>query len=306
MLKKLLFTAIAALTAWTIHAQGADSLMNLLNDNGMQTHEAVRSTFKATRIVNSSTVENLGAGTLDFRISHRFGQLNQGSQNFFGLDDATTRIGLDYGITGWLMVGLGHSTLYKEDDGFAKLKILRQKTSGMPITLCYFGDVSVHTGTPSIQVPEGKTFAFHDRLYFAHQLLIAHKFNNWLSLQIMPSYVHFNLVDSSKYSNDMFAIGVGGRIKLNRRFALTGEYYYTFSGALPGTYNALSLGVDIETGGHVFQMFFTNSTGMTERTYIAQTTDSWNKGQIHFGFNISRIFTVVHPKEFEGSRNKVW
>ena len=133
------------------------------------------------------------------------------------------------------------------------------------------------------------------------------QFNNWLSLQLMPTLVHYNLVDSTKYPNNTFAIGVGGRLKLSNRFALTGEYYYMIPGTeLPGHYNSLSLGVDIETGGHVFQLHFTNSTGLTGRSMVGQTTDSWSKGDIHFGFNISRVFTIVRPKEFKGSRNKIW
>ena len=126
----------------------------------------------------------------------------------------------------------------------------------------------------------------------------------------MPTHIHYNLIDSTKDKNDVFAIGVGGRIKLSNRIALTGEYYYTidpFSTANGSpVHNALAFGIDIETGGHVFQLLFTNSTGISERTFIGQTTDSWSNNGIHFGFNISRVFTVVKPKDFEGSRNKIW
>lgn len=296
----------AATSAWA-QVDSSDALMQELNEGqATKQNHYVMATFKATRIINGQSVENLGKGILDFRISHRFGQLNQGAQNFFGLDDATTRLGLDYGITDWLMVGLGHSTLHKEDDGFVKLRLLRQKEYGMPVTVTYVGEMSVQTGTAPT-VPAGDTYYFSNRLYYANQILVARKFNDWLSLQVMPSLVHYNLVDSNKFSNDLFALGVGGRIKLSNRFALTGEYYYVFSNTRPdGYHNSLSVGVDIETGGHVFQLHFTNSAGMTERTFIGQTTDSWNKGELHFGFNISRVFTIVRPKEFRHSRNKIW
>jgi len=269
----------------------------------------VMSTFKATHIVNAQTVESLGQGILDFRISHRFGQVSQGAQNFFGLDDATTRIALDYGIKNWLMVGLGHSTLYSEDDGFVKVRLFRQRESGgMPITLSYLLSTSIHTGPPTIIVPADETYYFSNRLYFTNQLLIARKFNQWLSLQFMPTIVHYNLIDSSKNSNNVIALGVGGRIKLSNRMALTGEWFYVVPGtqSMDNTHNSLSLGIDIETGGHVFQLHFTNSTGMTERTFIAETTDSWAQGQLHFGFNISRVFTIAKPKEFKNSRNQIW
>ncbi len=297
------------------HAQtdtSGNDLERMLNDGKKPSNEYVMATFKATRIINSPSVENLAMGLLDFRISHRFGRLNEGATNFFGLDDATTRLGLDYGITNWLMVGIGHTTLNKENDGSLKVKILRQKSSGMPITLSYYGDLGIQ-GTKAPILPAGDKYYFSNRLYFTNQLLIARKFNNWLSLQLMPTVVHYNLVDSAKYNNDVYAIGIGGRVKVSKRIAITGEYYYQLQGinakASDGTnlyYNSFSIGVDIETGGHVFQLMLTNSPGMTERSYIGQTTDSWKRGDLHFGFNISRVFTVIRPKEFEGSRNKIW
>ncbi|MCW3121692.1 MAG: hypothetical protein JWQ38_1184 [Flavipsychrobacter sp.] len=304
----LLFTLLSGI--YTSSLAQADSLMNMLNDNAPKTKEHVSATFKATRIINGSSVENLGHGVLDFRISHRFGQLNQGVENFFGLDNATTRLGLDYGITKWLMIGIGHSTLFKENDGFAKVRLLRQVKDGMPITLSYSGSVSVQT-TPAPVLLPGQEWKYSNRLYYAHQLLIARKFSDRISLQLMPAIVHYNLVDSSKFSNNTLAIGVGGRVKVSRRMAITGEYYFRATNAdmlyagVP-TYNALSVGLDIETGGHVFQLVFSNSQGMSDRTFIGQTTDSWGKGALHFGFNISRVFTVVKPKEFKDSDDKKW
>jgi len=288
----------------------ADSLMSMLNSGSPQKKETVSATFKATRIINGCSVESLGAGVLDFRISHRFGQLNQGSQNFFGLDNATTRVGLDYGITKWLMIGIGHNTFNKEDDGFLKLRILKQQEHGIPITLSYVGAVSIQT-TPAPALPAGDKWEFSNKLYYANQLLIARKFSKSISLQLMPTIIHYNLVDSSKFSNNTLAIGIGGRVKVSKRIAITGEYYYRLTNAnmlyngLP-TYDAISIGIDIETGGHVFQLMLSNSQGMTERTFIGQTTDSWSKGALHFGFNISRVFTIIKPKEFRNSEGKGW
>ncbi len=259
--------------------------------------------FTSTRIIDGSSVTNLADGVLDFRISHRFGQLNQGAQNFYGLDDATTRLGLDYGITKWLMVGIGHSVFNKEDDGFLKLRLLQQKHRASPIALSYYGAISVQT-TPAPCLPEGETYQFKDRLYYINQLLIARKFGDFLSLQLMPTIVHYNVVDSSKFSNNTIALGVGGKIRITKRLSITGEYYYrltntdlTYNGA--PTHNSLSVGLEIESGGHVFQLMVTNSQGITDRTFIGQTTDSWSKGQLHFGFNISRSFAIVKSKEFK-------
>jgi hypothetical protein len=286
MRKVFFLLFILSATTLLSHAQ-TDSLMDALNNEATaKKKEAVTSTFKATRIINSSSVENLGMGVLDFRISHRFGGLDHGMENFLGLDNATTRI---------------------ENDGFVKVKILPQQKNGMPITLSYNGSVSVQcTKEPKLPDSTDK-WHFSNRLYFTNQLLIAHKFGERISLQLMPTVFHYNLVDSTKYDNNTFAIGIGGRIKLSKRVAITGEYYYRLNNTnltvdrTPNpTHNIVSIGVDVETGGHVFQMVFSNAQGITDRTYIAQTPDSWEKMAIHFGFNISRVFTVVKPKEFRG------
>lgn len=303
-----IFTAVTA----SAQTDTTTDLLSQLNSGNVKKAEYTTATFKATRIINGSSVENVGKGVLDFRIMHRFGRLDQGSQNFYGLDNATTSLGLDYGITKWLMVGLSHSTYKKENEGFLKAKLLRQKEKGghMPVSVSYFGAVSVQTDESDPKpatLPAGDTYYFSNRLVFVNQVLIARKFNDWLSLQLTPTHIHYNLVDKSSYSNDVFAVGIGGRIKLSNRFALTGEYYYVSPyGTGDAYHNSISVGVDIETGGHVFQLHFTNTTSMTERTFIAQTTDDFGKGQIHFGFNVTRVFTIVRPKEFKHSRNGIY
>ena len=312
MYKILLATSLFSFSCFSSFAQ-ADSLMDMLNtDSKSDKKEDVSFTFKATRIINGSSIESLGEGVLDMRIQHRFGLLGDGAQNSFGFDNAQTRIGLDYGVKKWLMVGLGHSSFNRTNDFFVKAKILRQQKNGMPITLSYFASMAI-IGGPAPVVPAGDTYHFSSRMSYVHQLLIARKFNDRLSLQLMPTLVHINLIDSSKYSNNTLALGIGGRIKLTKRMALTGEYFYRLSNSdMPvsglKTYNSLSIGLDIETGGHVFQLMFTNSQGVIEKTTIGQTTDSWSKPDLHFGFNISRVFTVVKPKEFRdgGGPEKKW
>ncbi len=315
MRKVLLLSALFSLSHLFSFAQ-ADSLMAMLdNDPAGKKKQDVDFTFKATRIINGMSVENLGAGVLDFRISHRFGQMNQGAQNFFGLDDATTKLSLDYGITKWLMIGLGHSTLNKEDDGFVKIKLLRQQQGGMPITLSYAGSASIQTNTAPT-LPTGDSWNFSNRLTYIHQILIARKISNSISLQLTPTLVHYNLIDSTKFSNNTVALGIGGRVKVSNRIAITGEYYLRLTntdmlalGSNQKTYNSLSLGIDIETGGHVFQLMFTNAAGISERAFIGQTTDSWAKGNfppMHLGFNISRVFTVVKPKDFKKGTEGKW
>lgn len=253
-------------------------------------------TFKATRLINGHTVENVAAGVLDVKISHRFGKLNSGGYELFGLDNASMRMGLDYGITRYLMVGIGRSTFEKTYDAFFKLKLFRQSNGRrkMPFTISYVPTIALKT--LKYEDPDRKNY-YTSRLYFSHQLLIGRKFSEGTSLQLMPTYIHRNLVKYAAESNDLFAIGIGGRQKITRRVSINAEYYYQVPGyRLNGTSNSLSLGFDIETGGHVFQLHFTNSRGMNERTFISETTGLWEKGDIYFGFNISRVFTLSRKK----------
>ena len=252
----------------------------------------ITATFKTTRLINGHTVENVGKGVLDIKISHRFGQVNSGGYNLFGLDNATMRMGGDYGITSRLMVGIGRSTFEKTYDAFFKYKILRQSTGAkrMPITLSYVPTIALKTLK---DLDTSRKNYFSSRLYFTHQLILGRKFSEQTSFQVMPTYSHRNLVTFASEPNDLFAIGVGGRQKLSKRVSINAEYYYQFPDhKLQGTTNSLSLGFDIETGGHVFQLHFTNSQGMSERTFINETRGEWGKGDIYFGFNISRVFTI--------------
>jgi hypothetical protein len=253
-----------------------------------------KSIFKTTRIINGQSIENTGKGVLDLKILHRFGPLNQGAYELFGLDQATMRIGLDYGVLDRLQVGIGRSTFQKQFDGYAKYRILRQQTGkrNIPLSVSYAATLIYKTLKSSSSFPQNES----DRFTYAHQLLIAKKFNDYFSLQLTPTLFHYNVVPSSALPNDFFSLGVGFRQRLTKRVNLTGEYFYRFD-KLPGYQNALSLGFDIETGGHVFQLHFTNSTGMTERTFINETTGSWMDGDVRFGFNIARVFTISKPKE---------
>lgn len=253
-------------------------------------------TFKTTRLVNGHTVENVGKGVLDVKISHRFGTLNKGGYELFGLDNATMRMGLDYGVTKRLMVGFGRSTFQKTYDAFVKYKLLRQSTGkrNMPVTVSYVGTVALMTLK---WADTSRKNYFSSRLSYTHQLIIGRKFSEGISLQLMPTIIHRNLAALANEPNDLYAAGIGGRFKLSKRLSFNAEYYYQIPGyKVEGTTNPLSLGFDIETGGHVFQLHFTNSMGMTERTFISGTTGKWEKGDVLFGFNISRVFTIGKSK----------
>jgi hypothetical protein len=289
---------IALLTLVSFVAFGQDDLMKMLDDETEKEKKPdyATATFKTTRLINGHSVENVAAGVLDFRISHRFGYVSGGAYELWGLDEASMRLGLDYGLSKRWMIGVGRSTYQKQYDGFTKFKFLRQSSGSrsMPITLSAIGSImykSLKFDNPDIQN------YYTSNLYFSGQLLIARKFNESLSLQLMPTVVHYNLVPDATVPNDLLSVGAGGRIKLSKRTSLNLEYYYQLPDyKFEGTTNSVSIGFDIETGGHVFQLYCTNSTGMTERTYINETTGNFFKGDIRLGFTISRVFTIVKPK----------
>jgi len=276
-----------------------DDLLKMLEEEAASepTTEYATATFKSTRIINSQSVENLSEGTLDFRILHRFGYVNTGIYELFGLDRASMRMSFDYGIKDWLTVGVGRSTFEKQYDGFIKAKILRQSKGkrNMPITLNYIAGTMIKS--LKWTDPERENY-FSSRLYYLHQITIGRKFNQNFSLQIMPTLLHHNLVANVGDPNDLFSVGVGGRIKLNKRVSLNVEYFYQIN-KLPGTVNPLSIGFDIETGGHVFQLHFTNAIGMTERSFITENKGRWDKGDIMFGFNLSRSFTLKDNRKIK-------
>jgi Membrane bound beta barrel domain (DUF5777) len=247
--------------------------------------------FKSTRIINLHSLENMSAGELDIRISHRFGFINGGLYELFGLDESTIRLGADYGITDRLMVGLGRSSFEKTYDGFLKFKLLRQSTGAKntPLTLALFSSMAIKT----IKPPPDRENYFSNNLYYTFQLIMGRKFSDAFSLELVPTLVHRNLVETYEEENDVLALGVGGRIKLSKRVSLNAEYVYVLPNQLaPEYHNSLSIGFDIETGGHVFQLHFSNSTSMIEKGYIAETVGDWGNGDIRFGFNISRVFNI--------------
>lgn len=271
-----------------------DDLMNIVDQSSPKEINYTTATFKSTRVLNGHSIERMPPGQLDVRISHRFGTLNSGGYNFFGLDVTNIHLSLEYGIFNWLMIGAGRGDYEKTFDGFAKFSILRQSTGAkvMPVSLSAVTSIALKTIKFQDQT---RTNYFTSRLAYVTQILVARKISQALSVQLAPSYIHRNLVATELDPNDIFALGAGARLKLSKRVSLNGEYYYI---ANPRTYlsrqvyNPLSVGFDIETGGHVFQLFFTNSIGMIEKAFIGETTGTWTKGDIHFGFNISRVFTL--------------
>ncbi|MBU6192964.1 MAG: hypothetical protein KGQ39_07290 [Bacteroidetes bacterium] len=276
-----------------------DLLADLAPEGPVRNYAAY--TFKSTRIINTHSIENVAAGVLDFRIMHRFGAINGGWYELWGLDQAGMRMSLDYGVTPWLTVGGGRTNVGKAYDGFLKIKILRQSSGSVerPVS------VSLVSGGIASSLrwdqPDRKNY-FSSRLTYYHQLLIARKISEEISLQLTPTMLHRNLVASPEIPNDLWALGTGGRLKLSSRVSANLDYIWLPKAAELNVRNNLSLGVDIETGGHVFQLHVSNGRGLNEGQFIAGSVGNWNDGTVYFGFNLSRVFTVREPRALSSTR----
>ncbi|MCB0760535.1 MAG: hypothetical protein KDC12_03355 [Flavobacteriales bacterium] len=259
-------------------------------DGGAYTYQ----TFKDTRIVNGHSVETNDAGELKFIIQHRFGLLSGGAYELFGLDQSNVRIAFDYGLTNNMSIGIARSSFEKTYDGFVKYKLLAQREGGMPFTVTAYASMACKG--LKWEDPERKNY-FTSRLYYGYQLLIARKFHDRFSAQLMPTLVHRNLIPDPSVKHDVMAMGAATRMQLTKMLSVQLEYFYVLPNQLAADRtNSLSIGVDIETKGHVFQLHVSNSRGMTERFYILDTTGDVAKGDFHIGFNISRDFRITRRK----------
>lgn len=281
-----IFLILFSVMAFSVQAQ--DDLLELLSEEQTEETNFVTATFKGQRLINGHTVVTRKTGELEFLISHRFGRINDGIKEFFGLDAANVRFSLEYGLNDRVTAGIGRNSLDKVYDGFVKYNLMRQSTGKVssPLTI---------TGLSSIAVRTADDFDFAEddfasKVSYTHQLLIARKLNEKFSIQLSPTFVHRNKVLENQ-ENDILALGFGGRMKLSQRVALNAEYFYRLTNELNSNYkDALGIGIEIETGGHVFHLNFTNARSMAERAFVTETTGDFFNGDLHFGFNISRVF----------------
>ncbi len=307
---------IFSLLFTTVISFAQDDLLSLIDNPEDKKPKKVYATFKSVRIGNAQTIETVKKNHLDFRISHRFGNvydsdlpnpINATGQTFLGFEGARDiRFSFDYGITENLTVGIGRSRMNHIVDGSIKWRILQQTTDfSMPVSLAFFSSTGYsHDPTSVIYSGVVKDFSTNElhRFNYFNQLIIASKLTDWLSLEILPSYMYRNFIkenlnrnNNSYDENGFFSLGFGGRIKLTKRLSFIGDYFYNFSSYYqnnPNAFNPLSLGFEVETGGHVFSMFVTNAGGLIENNFIPYTSDTWTKGQVKFGFCISRTFSL--------------
>ena len=272
------------LFSFFVNAQ--ENLLNMLSKDKEPVY--ISYLFKGTKVVNGQSVEFPGKGILQFNIQHRFGTLNAGLYNLYGLDFAQVRISLDYGIADWMSISVGRSSFLKTIDLSSKIKLKRQVKDGFPFAIVL--NFATYLKQWQYDQVKKKEFVFSNQLSYTHQILIARKINRGLTLQFTPTIVHYNLVDIKNEPNDKYSLGIGGRQKLTKRISLNAEYFQQLNDKR--TNNVLSLGFDIETGGHVFQLHLSNSSAMIDSEFITKTSGDWLDGDIYFGFNISRVFKL--------------
>lgn len=263
------------------------------------TNETVASAFKSLKIVNLESTKLAAKGDFYFIVAHRFGFIDKGFDDFFGLDNANTQLKFLYGVNDWLTVHIGRSGFQETYDLAAKYRLYAQKENGFPVTVVGFNSVAINSELKEEDFPK---LQFENRLSYVAQVLISRKFSEKLSLEIAPSVFHENtlrdllddnnaLILPNPQDNTQFAIGLGGRYKLTNRWSVNVDYAAHLNRASQSNYkNPLSIGVDLETGGHVFQMHFTNAQAMHETGYLGQTVGDWSDGKIAFGFNLVRVF----------------
>lgn len=307
--------ALAFTMLMPLFVLGQDDLMDMLEEVEPPKQEKVTATFKTTRVINAHTTETVKAKTIDVRISHRFGNIystrndNDGPDSFFGFDNvADVRLAVEYGITDELMIGIGRSQMNNLVDGLIKWRFYSQTTDNKrPLSLAFFGNIAANPSKQAVfysgvkqSVVDGynSTNKFFHRLSYSAQLIIARKFSPSFSFELLPTYIHRNFVRNPLDENAMFALGAAARFKVSKRVAIIADYFYVFSpfrynnlGANP-FHNPISIGVEIETGGHVFHIDISNSRGIIYNNLLVESPDSWEFAEIKLGFNISRVFNV--------------
>jgi hypothetical protein len=289
-MKKLVFLLLFL----PVIAIAQDDLLDELEQELPDEKQPVTSVFKGIKIVNFESTKLVGEKQLQFIISHRFGDLSDGIDNFIGLDDATARIQFVYGITDWLNVGISRSGFNKTYDAAVKYRLVQQVEGGSPVTVVGYNLLTINTDLDSDLFPG---LSFNDRVGYANQVLVSRKFNDWLSLQVSPTYFHDNTVIEDGQDNSQFALGIGGRFKFTKRLAFIGDYGIHLNRVDNSVFNnSLALGLEIETGGHVFQIHVSNSQAIFANGFLGQARGDFSEGNVFLGFNISRAFSLGSKK----------
>ena len=278
---------LVMLLVYQISSTQEDDLLSEIDTDSIGDQYATAA-FKDLKIVNFESTKLVAKKELTFIVSHRFGSIENGFDSFFGLDDAVTRLNFVYGITDGINIGVSRSSFQKIYEASAKYRLVRQKENGFPFTIATYNSILINTALEKENLPN---LEFRDRLGYTAQLLISKKVSSKLSLEVAPTFFHDNFVAYDEQHNSQYAIGFGGRQKLGKRWSINLDYGWHLNRADGSPFkNPLSIGFDLETGGHVFQMHFSNAQAMNTNGFLGQATGDWSDGNIYFGFNLSRVF----------------
>lgn len=283
MIKKILIFVLILTTSIESYSQEEDLLKGL---DSVDTKQNIESAFKGLKIVNLESTKIASKGDLYFIVAHRFSSIKNGIESFFGLDNSVTQIKFIKGLTNWLSLSAARSELAY--DFAAKYRLQHQIENGFPVSIVGFSSIAFNNTLKQSNFPR---MVFKDRIIYVNQLLISRKISQSLSIQASPTIFHQNFVENDEQNNLQYAVGFGGRCKLTKRFSINFDYAAHLNRINTSVYkNPLSIGIDIESGGHVFQMHFTNSQGIHEAGFLGNSTGNWLNGDVNFGFNLSRVF----------------
>ncbi len=271
------------------YASAQDDLLNQLDAENSNKKEIETAAFKGLQIGNMQSTKLAAQGEWYMVVSHRFGDLTNGLDNFFGLDNALTKIGGIYGATKWLSLGASRHTYNKTYELSVKYKFANQVSHGFPVSIVGYNTMDINSALKTTLYP---TLKFTNRLAYTSQLLMSRKFSESFSFEVAGIYVHKNLFEDSQELKDQYLVGAGGRYKLSKRLSVNLEYAAKVNrlASAPLYQDPITLGLDIETGGHVFQMVFSNCQPMNDVAVFTNATGNWNKGSLYFGFNMYRVF----------------
>ncbi len=247
--------------------------------------------FLTMSLISMATTSNLQKNNMNSTIMHNFGLVSSGVEEFWGLDQgAAVRLGFDYGITDRLSVGIGRTSREDNVDLRFKYTLIQQmKSDKIPVEVSIKGDIGINT-----QEERRFDFSNKDRLNMFGSIAVARKFSDKLSLQFTPMVSHFNTVvietEDQNPKHTHFGAGFGGEYRVSMKHSFSFEYFGLIGDKTEGLKNPMAISWQIDTGGHVFQMFFMNGNWFTEQHLLARTTDDFFARDFRLGFNVNRVF----------------
>ena len=272
---------------FTVLLFSQDDLLSEI-DTTTETPLYASAVFKGLKVINFESTKLVAKGGFNFIVSHRFGTVKNGFQNLFGLDEAVTHLNFVYGLSDHINISASRSSNQKIYEVATKFRLVNQQAGKMPFTVVSYTSVLANTALETDNLPK---LEFKHRLSYVAQLLVSRKMNKNLSLILSPTFFHDNYLTDDFQENSQYGVGFGGRYKLGNRWSLNTEYGVHLNRSKNSLYNnPFSIGVDLETGGHVFQLLFTNSQSMNTNGVFGTSTGEWGEGDVYFGFNLARSF----------------